>query len=241
MAIRYYGRGEHPSGWVGFRVTVSVDKKYRQAYFKTSGDHIRHQDDRCPQFKMQRLRAEIKEAEWLAQSALSQYKRFVSEDHPTTQPLRRTGVHGITCDYRRDRRGNWQAGFAMNLPGSDSSSDSGRSVRFYTFRTRRYSDVWALCVNLWADEHQVLDADRQRVLRNPPPAEQFKELRRHLNEAGWDIPVSTLGPVFREQREIMLAAKSNIQPVNPLESSPKVSEQLAGEMAAWFRAARSDL
>ncbi|KRW83687.1 hypothetical protein AQ621_16695 (plasmid) [Marinobacter sp. P4B1] len=217
-----------------------VAQKYHQAYFKTSGDHIRYQDDRCPQFKMQRLRAEIKEAEWLAESALSQYRRFVSENHPTTHPLRQTGVHGLTCDFRRDRRGKWQAGFAVNIPDRASDADNGRSVRFYTFRTRRYSETWEYCVNLWAELNDVLDEDRRRVLLNPPPAERFKELRRHLNEAGEDIPVEALGAVFREQREAILASKSNIQPASPISSSPEVSERLAGEMAAWFEAARSN-
>lgn len=243
MGVRYYGKGEHPTGWIGFRVTVRYGEEDKQAYFNTRGDQFLYQDDRCVHFKRQRLRAELQDAEWRTESAWYQYRRFVTEDHPTTMEFRRTGVHGLTCDIRRDRRGKWQAGFELNLPRYKGRGKNGRSAgdRIFTFRTRSYTENWRFCVNLWADRYEILDEDRDRVLANPPPASQFKELRRDLNARGWDIPVEVLRPVFREQRESISETRVLEKTDQLIKRAPEhVSSDLAGEMAAWFESVSSN-
>ncbi|WP_166256405.1 hypothetical protein [Marinobacter salicampi] len=238
MSAKYYGKGDHPAGFIGYRVTAVVKDKYRQRYLSTTDPRIRFQDDRCPFFKRQRLRAEILDAEWLAESALHQYHKFVTSNHSSTSPYQGTGVHGLTCRWIRDRRGEWQAGFAINLPKTKRLDSERRGFQFFSFRTRLYSEVWALCVNLWADHNDILEADRLRVLSNPPPPNQFADLRRQLNEEGADIPVEKLGPVFAEQRQKLKAyrAEKALAPVKSTnDADSKPHHDLEHEIASWFQ------
>lgn len=238
MSAKYYGKGDHATGFIGYRVTAMVKGEYRQRYFSTADDRIRSQDDSCPFFKRQRLRAEILDAEWLAESALHQYRQFVTTNHSSTGPYHGTGVHGLTCQWTRDRRGEWQAGFSINLPQSKRAEFGRRGFRFFSFRTRYYSEVWEMCVNLWADFNDILEADRNRVLGNPPPPNQFAELRRHLNQDGADIPVEKLGPVFTEQRQKLKDSriKKALEPVTPvIDADSKSHRDLEHEIASWFQ------
>lgn len=243
MSIKYYAKGEHPTGFIGFRVTVGYAGKYLQKYFKTSGDEFRFQDDRCVFFKRQRLRAELQNAEWEADSAWYQYQKFVSSDHPSTGPHHGVGVHGITLQFKRDRRGKWQAGIEINTPKNARSHKGKRGHFFYTFRTQSFTKVWRRCVNIWADMNEVLKEDRARVLASPPPPQQFKELRRHLNEnTAADIPVEALRPVFAEHREHLKAKKGLA--LAKFKKTPNIAvtaadSEIAEEMAAWFQSSQA--
>ncbi|WP_139339081.1 hypothetical protein [Marinobacter lutaoensis] len=239
MGIKEYGPGDHDAGFIGFRVTFCFDGEYRQAYFSTV--RAKYQDDRCLYFKRQRLRAELQDAEWAAESALYQYRRFVTENSSNTKPFRGVGVHGITLGFHRPSgTSKWTPHIAVSRPGRPS-------VR-KTFKKGYFSAIWAQCVELWATEYGVLEGDRQRVLNNPPNPTQFKDLRRHMNEVeGHDIPASALSDVFREQRD-QLKATRILKPTTrkpaladhfaPQDSDRQRADTLEAEMATWFEKER---
>lgn len=239
MSIKYYAKGEHPTGFIGYRVTVGYSDKYLQRYFSTRGDEFRYQDDRCPFFKRQRLRAELQNATWGAESDWYQYQKFVNESHPSTGPFHGVGVHGLTLQFKTDRPGKWQAGIEINAPKGNCRNLGKHQHYFYTFRTRMFSEVWKKCVNLWADLNGVLDVDRERLLNTPPPPQQFRDLRRHLNDTnGNDIPVEALRPVFAEQRQ-SIAAQKQLKEISyermPEPKAGAEDKSVTSDVASWFK------
>lgn len=234
MTVSYYNRGDHPGGFVGFRVNRSPIKGFKQTYFGTS--HIAQQSDRDVRCKCLRLKAEYYDAAWAAEVLLAQYRKFVSENHPTTDPIRGVGVHCITASFTVDRRGKWQAVF---LVAKSSNKERRRGAREVTFRTQNFSKAWREAVEVWAQEHGILAEDKQRVLATPPSPEKFKLLRRKLNdESAADIPIEALSPVFAEQRSLLAnqrrSTSKNAAKITTTERPSTDVDRLQSEMAVWF-------
>ncbi|WP_146114570.1 hypothetical protein [Pseudomonas sp. MYb185] len=116
MAVTYYGPGEHPVGFIGFRVTAGFNGDFHQRYFSTSA--AAQQADEDVIFLSRRLEAELQDLEWRRDSLQYRYQRFVSEDHSNTLPERGVGVHGITAAFVRRGRG----ALASLLQGGQVSS-----------------------------------------------------------------------------------------------------------------------
>jgi hypothetical protein len=234
LSVHYYGRGDHGGGFVGFRVTKSFNGDYRQAYFSTIP--AKSQSDEDIYFRYQRLKAEYKEAEWEADSLWYQYQQFVTKSHGTSKPYRGLGIHGITAGFALWHGGKWEPCFMV--------SRAGKPSKRFMFRHHPFSEAWALAVNLWAEEYQILEVDRIRVLASPPDPEHFKKLRRQMNDHdGFDISVEALGPVFSEQREQLarerLNQRSNAALSLTAKPSPAVSQKEAEiDMLAWFETER---
>jgi|GEM_PF-369810 len=232
MALKYYGPGEHPAGFMGFRVAVSFAGEYRQTYFSTR--HVNEQDESNPFFRRISLQARIQEASWQADSLYYQYRRFVTSNHSSTKEGRGVGVHGITAGFFLDRRKKWEAAFSVQRA-------NGTPARF-SFRTQPFGEVWRRAVDLWADEHEILVEDRQRIKHDAPDPHQFTELRRVMNEKeGVDIPIEALHPVFKEQRDEIASARSRAKARNISIGQPAkqpVSEDIQAEVLEWFESQR---
>lgn len=212
MAIRKYAPGEHPEGFVGLRVVASVAGEYRQKYFSTTGLTGVH-------LQIVETQAAMLEQEWKAESLWCQYQQFVTTSHPLAQPCRGVGVHGITAQFKQ-ASSNWHAGFRVGL-------GRGVSPGEFMFKDMLYSEAWRSAVTLWANHNKVLPEDLERVLNNPPPPEQFKQLRRQMISEGREIPVEALRDVFRETREKL---------------RPKATEPVGPEdIESWFRRAAAKL
>jgi hypothetical protein len=241
MGVKYYGRGEHPAGYIGFRVTVAFGSEAKQSYFKT-GD-CGFQDDRDIEYKKRRLRAEIQDADWRAESALYSYRKFVSEDHHSTRSGRGLGFQGMTKLFTLDRRGQYQAGLTIHFSNTSEADQTAKSNRLVTFRSKPFSEAWEHAVNIWAEVHGVLDVDRERILANPPNPSSFSELRRTMNSEGFDIPVEALEPVFREQRESLKRARQqqSAKQINLAEGAPtELDDSLQKGMTEWFQSQTSE-
>lgn len=239
MGIKHYDFTEHPSGFVGFRVTRSFNNQYLQRYFSTVVAD--RQDSSDKYFRYQELRAQITDLQWELESLEYQYNRFVSEDHPTTKPFRGVGAHGLTLTFFKNRRGNWRAGFRVNRAHENRIATNSKYDRHtVTFDTLPYSEAWERAVRLWAEENQISEADVQRLLRQPPDPAQFKDLRRHMNEQeGCDIPVSAMSGLFREQREQLesrrlASAAKQAGRLTPPPKADNLDTELAIDMERWF-------
>lgn len=232
MGVRHYAAGEHPAGFIGFRVTRLFDEVYRQEYFSTRAAAT--QDDSDPYYRYQHLRAKYRDTQWEVESLWYQYQVFVTQNNPRSKPYRGVGVHGISIAFARWNETYLEACFSINRkrrayrPGA---------TRFF-LRNHSFSDGWALAVNTWADEYEILDVDRERVLANPPSPQQFKLLRQHMNEAeGFNIPVKALRPVFLEQRNELQNKRLQLQAtelkLNGL--GPKDdTKSVEADMLEWF-------
>jgi len=224
VGVKHYQAGDHPTGYIGLRVTVMVDGDYKQKYLNTR--HCAYQDDRCPAFRRLKLEADLQNATWLTESAWSQYQRSVTSNHSTTKPCRGTGVHGLLLSLFLDRRDNWQARFLVNDPEGLTEE--------VTFFDLGYTDAWHAAVDRWARLNSILAEDVDRVRANMPPPTQFRDLRRQMNSEGYDIPVSALGPVFREGRGELAAARLLKSKIPAKSAKPTPDGDLQEEMAQWF-------
>lgn len=240
MAVTYYAPDEHPDGFVGFHVTAEFGDNFYQRHFSTYS--AKEQSDADVYFLFRRLEAELQNLEWERDSLHYHYERFVSENAPNTQPERGVGVHGITAAFVRRGRGQWRACFKVDR--FHSGIALRQPAQLFSF-SEPYSQVWEEAVVFWAQEHGVYASDMDRLLESPPDPEQFKRLRRQMNEReGCDIPVEALSPVFAEQRSklsrqraVLKAKGMKLQVGLP---SP-LNKDIQEEMAAWFESVtRSD-
>jgi hypothetical protein len=107
------------------------------------------------------------------------------------------------------------------------------------FRHYPYSKAWRLAVDLWAEENSILPEDHERVLKSVPDPEQFKRLRRQMNEReGCDVPVECLRPVFKEQRETLALSRLNERAreldLSKAPSPQQPVESAADDILSWF-------
>ncbi|EAZ99848.1 hypothetical protein [Marinobacter sp. ELB17] len=233
MSVIYYGPGKHPAGFVGFIVTRTPIEGFKPECFSTS--HIREQLDHDVRFKYLRLKAEYLDTAWEAEILILQYRRFVSSNDPSTGSDCGVGVHGITTSFVLDRQKKWQACF---LVSASTSGTHRREQREFTFRNLLFSQVWYQAVEFWAREHEILRDDTVRVLASPPAPEQFKRLRRNLNDQkGTDIPIEALSPVFEEQRALLAHQRREKGKAarSPAPTQGTDTDPLQSEMAAWFQ------
>lgn len=225
MSVFYYGPGDHDAGFVGFRVTRSWNGDYRQRYFSTNLAEL--QSDSDPYFKYQRLQAEYQDTAWAVESLEYQYQQFVTTNKSNTKSERGVGVHGIVIMFANAYGGNYAPCFCVSRPG--------KHQKRFMLKEHLFSDAWRLAVNLWAIENSILEADRDRVLENPPNPDQFKRLRQHMiNEEHRNVPVESLRDVFREQRVSIALARQNQNSV-PSNSSLSSDDSLERKMADWFQ------
>lgn len=235
MAIKHYGPGEHPAGFIGFRVNIAFGGQYLQRYFSTS--RAEEQTETDPRYLTAKLEAEIQELQWKQLSLQYQYQRFVTQDHSNTKPERGVGVHGLTAGFFGSDDEGWRAGFSVALRQEGSGSRKGD--KRFIFTLLPYSQAWSTAVEFWAQEHDIAEEDKQRVLANPPEPAQFKALRRQINEIeqSADIPVEALSPVFAEQREELASQRAVLRAKEMklhvgMPGQPDADIQ--AEMADWF-------
>lgn len=192
MAISFYGKGELSSGFHGWRVVVTIRGKRHQKYFS-----LRRPNHHIPRElwnQYQETRARYYEARWLARSAAVQYIDFISTDHPTTRPHRGVGFQGITLGIGTGKHtAQEQCYFSVNKRGAAS--------RFYIDERSSLTNAWEDAVTHWGDVFDVRPKDIEERLRKVPSPEQFKALRKHMNQVeGEDLPASVLHHVFAEKR-----------------------------------------
>lgn len=227
MSVKFFGKGEHPAGFQGFRVAASFDGKFRNDYFSTS-----HLDENNPgdktQIEILKLKAEIRDLEWKAEAALAEYQRFVSSDHPNCKPFRGVGVHCITAEFDNGRTpgARYNPGFRVRL---------GRKSIFVNFKEYHFSKAWrersASGLNITTSSLMTLNE-----CENVPDPGQFKLLRAQMIKEGVDIPVSVLREVFAEQRLAIKVEKSKLsEKAKAIETSKDLSSFTEGLMSELKR------
>jgi len=221
MSITNYGEGEHPAGFIGWRVVVAFGTKYYQCYLTAQ---VPPGITKEFWYKYQETKARYLEASWKKRSAVYQYLNFVRTDHHLVLPGRGLGMHSLTADIRKRGHGLWTCGFKVNI-------ERGK-IRFFEieYGLRTFSEAWQEAVICWSDAHGVRHKDRDAKLQNPPSPDIFKALRRQMNQEGYDIPPSALGPVYAEQRKAIAMRKAEQALKRP------VSNVEVADIQAWFEA-----
>lgn len=196
MALYVYNDGDHPAGFIGVRVVWTVDGQYLQKYFNFRTRDKKAFVSRCEE-KALIEQAKDLERRWQQQSARIQYQRLLTENHANTLPFQGLGFTGITlmihrdADYRRIfHRPLKKADFPYFTPGFRVARTKTQRDLFFNIHKLGLDRAWRDAVNCWAKRNGVKPKDKQRILTEKRPSrDQFKQLRRHLNKQGWDIPI----------------------------------------------------
>ena len=195
MAIQYFGPGDHPAGWTGWRVVVPAgNKRNYQAYFTDKPEADWKLED---WLKRQELRAQIYDYSRQCRALLRQYRNIIRFNDRRTPAIYGVAASGIRlfAQARQRALGGWVFGFQV------TQFPNLHPLRI-VIGPQSYSEAWTMAVAAWAKHHGVRPQDAQDLLRRQPDPKRFKELRRYLNEhKGKDIPVEALRPVFAEQRQ----------------------------------------
>lgn len=192
MTISFFEKGELSSGFHGWRVVATIRGRRYQKYFsmKRPNTRVTH-DFWC---KYQETRARYYEARYQARSAAVQYIDFISKDHSATRPCRGVGFHGITLGIGTGRSTVLETCYF-------SVNKRGAATKFYIDEEASLSQAWEQAVRRWGEVFDVRPKDIEKKLSQVPSPDQFKSLRKQLNEReGHDYPASVLHCVYAEQR-----------------------------------------
>ena len=200
MSISFFEKGELSSGFHGWRVVATIRGKRYQKYFSLKRPNTRITEDLW--FRYQETRARYYDARYQARSAAIQYIDFVSKDHPATRPCRGVGFHGITLGIGTGKStAHETCYFSVNKRGA--------AIKFYIDERASLSQAWDQAVAYWGEVFDVRQKDVRKKVTQVPSPDQFKALRKQLNEQeGYDYPVSVLHHVYAEQRNLLERRKA---------------------------------
>tara|TARA_R110001583_G_scaffold178607_1_gene334595 strand:- start:378 stop:1067 length:690 start_codon:yes stop_codon:yes gene_type:complete len=192
MAISFYEKGELPSGFHGWRVVATIRGKRYQKYFSLKRPNTRISEEFW--HKYQETRARYYEARYMARSAAIQYLDFIGKDHPATRPYRGVGFHGITLGIGSGKSASQETCYF-------SVNKRGAANKFYIDERASLSQAWEQAVQHWGEVFDIRPKDIAKKLEQVPRPDQFKSLRKQLNEhEGCDYQASVLHHVYAEQR-----------------------------------------
>ena len=200
MAISYFANGELSSGFHGWRVVVTIRGKRYQKYFS-----LRQPNSLVPEdlwYRYQYTRAQYYEARWMARSAAMQYLDFIQADHPTTRPYRGVGFRGITLGIGAGKSAASEfCYFSVNRRGD--------ATKYYIDGQRTLTQAWEEAVRHWGRVYDIRPKDIEKKLVAVPSPDQFKSLRKQLNEKeSCNLPPSVLHHVYAERRRDLEQAKA---------------------------------
>lgn len=192
MAIHFYDEGELSSGFYGWCVAAMIRGKRYQKYLS-----LRRPSDNVPQelwYRYQKTRAQYFDARWSMRSAAVKYLDFIRTEHARTKPYRGVGFQGITLGIGTIGSGQTeQCYFQVNAPGNP--------VRIAITEQQTLSEAWDKAVTLWGEAFEIRPKDVEAKRQNLPMPEQFKQLRKHMNEVEKaSLGVGVLHHVYAEQR-----------------------------------------
>ncbi len=200
MAISFYAKGELSSGFYGWRVVGTIRGRRYQKYFSLNrpNSHI------APSlwYQYQETRARYYEARYMARSAATQYLDFIRKDHPTTRSYRGVGFHGVTLGIGRGKNTAQEVCYF-------SVNKRGAATKFLINDHLPLSRAWEQAVTQWGEVYKIRPKDIAQKLNLIPSPDQFKFLRKHMNEhEGHNFPVSILHHVYAEQRHLLEKKKT---------------------------------
>lgn len=130
----------------------------------------------------------------MARSAAIQYLDFIGKDHPATRPYRGVGFHGITLGIGSGKSASQETCYF-------SVNKRGAANKFYIDERASLSQAWEQAVQHWGEVFDIRPKDIAKKLEQVPRPDQFKSLRKQLNEhEGCDYQASVLHHVYAEQR-----------------------------------------
>lgn len=118
-----------------------------------------------------------------------------------------------------------------------SVNKRGQSAKFYITDDTTLSGAWTEAVNYWGQVFEIRATDIAKKLKCPPSPNQFKALRKQLNDhEGCDYPASILHHVFSEQRALIDKKKARKSTKEELDDELLMMyTNLEREVAQYFK------
>jgi hypothetical protein len=185
MAIFEYKEGEHPGGFIGFRVVCTVGDEYRQKYFSLR----KAKRTERPAIKKT---AEALEAKWAAEAAIIRRERAVLGDHPNVKKVHATGYTGLRCVIlceKKKRAGEMRTYYAPAFVARGNGEKAFRVSKF------GYEKAWQEAVKYYSEHHELPKGLKPKILKAMPDKAQFKKIRNDMKKRGHDVPADVLSNV----------------------------------------------
>ncbi|WP_339806740.1 hypothetical protein [uncultured Marinobacter sp.] len=200
MAIQFLDKPGKAGRFRGWVVTAKLRGKHFEKRLSSEcpGTHL--SEDLWHRY--QQTRAQYYEARWSMRAAALSYLDFMRTEHPGTGSFRGVGFQGITLGIGTiGRDTSDQCYFQVDAPG--------KPIRIAITEQQTLSVAWQKAVALWGEVFDIRPKDIADKQQHVPAPEQFKRLRKHLNEeTRADLPVGVLHHVFAEQRTELERKKS---------------------------------
>lgn len=192
MAVMFYDKGDHPAGFIGFRVvrTVGTEEDYRQKYYGLSeysyqrAESLAHKQD---------------EAWALEAEAVLKDARINKIRGPGGSHIIANGLRAAYLVENKDRGGEVRTyinpAFLVKIPGH------GKSDKAFRIGKAGYRQAYAKAVVFFCKTHDYDNQMRKELLdKIPPPSVFLDDLAQNLRENGHEVDMyelyDKLGVVF---------------------------------------------
>jgi hypothetical protein len=190
MSIKEYGPGEHPSGFIGIRLSVTIAGESNQRYFtfkdKASPSGIISDAEQ----EALRLEANSAHDDLIEKRNAYQASARISSGFASKPFKKMEGPAGISFTFSRQVQeiadGNE---VERHYPCIDISLSKvgGTSRRVFITKNRTLDEAWLEVADLYAEIHELSDEQRIELEIHKPSAETFMSVYRDLTRKGADI------------------------------------------------------
>jgi hypothetical protein len=186
MPIYEYAELDHPAGFIGLRVSVSVGGKLKQKYFafRKRGEYVTVKEER-----QIRREANALHESWLVEQEDAKHKSN-SQAKEIRGSVYCTGVRGIKLKFaveKKFREGTWKKYYSPIFYVSGSVEGEPFSRRFYISEKQPYRTAWRKAVLYYANKKRI---KARPLLRRRPDRKQLRQVWRHMVKQGHAIPKS---------------------------------------------------
>lgn len=182
MAIFEYKEGEHPGGFIGFRVVCTVGDEYRQKYFSL------RKAKRTDKAKIKQTAVEL-EAKWAVEASKIRKERAVLGDHPNVKKVHSTGYTGLRCVILCEKK---RRGGELRHYYAPAFIARGKGEKAFRISKFGYEKAWQEAVKYYSDNHDLPRGLKPRILKEMPKKDQFRKIRNDMKKLGHDVPADVL-------------------------------------------------
>jgi len=182
MAIFQYKAGEHPGGFVGFRVVCTVGDEYRQKYFSL-------RKVKAAQKSAVKKEAQELEAKWSIDAEKIRKERAILGDHPNVKKVHATGYTGLRCVIlcEKKKRAN-----EIRYYYAPAFVARGKGEKAFRISRLGYDKAWKEAVKFYAENHDLPRGLKPKILKAMPDKSQFRKIRNDMRKKGHDIDLDVL-------------------------------------------------
>ncbi len=185
MAIFEYKEGQHPGGFVGFRVVCTVGDEYRQKYFSL---RKAKKNEKATIKKT----AVALEAKWATEAAKVRKERAVMGDHPNVKKVHSTGYTGLRCVILCEKKKRAKEVRSYYAPAFVARGNGEKAFRISKYG---YENAWKEAVKYYSEHHELPRGLKPQILKAIPEKGRFRKIRNDMKKRGHEVPMDVLKKV----------------------------------------------